>query len=165
MKYLLFIITTLVVISCNQSDSKAGKSGKPGLDTANYTNIQWLDSIKDVGKLTMGEKVAIDFRFRNTGDKPLYVISAEPGCGCTVADYPKEAILPGKEGVVKAEFDTKKGAIGAVHKNIIVVTNTRYNVNHNLFFTGEIVEEGKAEQRDTPPKKKPLPADQLILEQ
>jgi hypothetical protein len=127
------------------SDAKRDSSDaiKASTDTTNYTTVQWLDSIKDLGKLKMGEKVGIDFRFRNTGEKPLYIISAEPGCGCTVADYPKEAIMPGKEGVVKAEFDTKRGGTGAVHKNIVVVTNTKYNVNHNLFFTGELVDDSK----------------------
>jgi len=138
MKYLVIAFAVLLV-ACNLTDKKTAANVNHGTDTAKYTTIQWIDSIKELGNLTMGDKVNIDFRFKNTGDKPLYIVSAEPGCGCTVADYPKEAIAPGKEGIIKAEFDTKKGAIGAVHKNIIVVTNTKYNVNHNLFFTGEII--------------------------
>lgn len=168
MKNLLVVFSLVVFAACSQVDTKSnGGAAKASTDTANYTTIQWIDSVMDVGKLIMGKTIDIDFRFKNTGDKPLYIISAQPGCGCTLADYPKEAIMPGKEGTIKASFDTNKGAVGAVHKNINVVTNTKYNANHILFFTGEIVKEGSTDSTSTSTvtkhKKRPFPAATVTL--
>jgi hypothetical protein len=56
----------------------------------------------------------------------------QPGCGCTVADYPKEPIAPGQEGEIRAEFDTK-GREGVQKKNITVFANTRENT-YTLYF-------------------------------
>lgn len=112
-------------------------------DTLNYSTIQWLDSIQPAGNLHFGDQSNITFRFKNIGDKPLYIISAEPGCGCTVAGFPKEAIAPGAEGKIVAGFDTKNQHEGNFRKNITVVTNSKYNTTHNLIFWGEIYKEAK----------------------
>ncbi len=53
----------------------------------------------------MGDIVDINFTCKNTGDKPLYLVYVRPSCGCTVADYTKEPIPPGKEGKIDAQFD------------------------------------------------------------
>lgn len=75
----------------------------------------------------------------NTGSKPLYVIAAQPGCGCTVADYPKEPILPGKEGIIKAGYNVHKDGQGDFRKNIRVTTNTVDNTDNYIFFYGTII--------------------------
>ena len=153
MKYFLVLFSLFFIVACQQSDNKNNEGGaaKASTDTVNYTTIKWLDSLKVLGTLKMGENAEINYRFTNSGTKPLYIISAQPGCGCTIADYPKEAIMPGQEGVIKAGFDTQKSSVGAFHKNIIVVTNTRYNVNHNLFFSGEIVSDSAANNNKPSP--------------
>jgi hypothetical protein len=42
-------------------------------DSARYTSIQWLDSTKDFGTIAEGQKVQVNFRFRNTGATPLVI--------------------------------------------------------------------------------------------
>jgi hypothetical protein len=111
-------------------------------DTANYTTIQWVDSIKDVGFVEKGKIADINFTFKNTGDKPLYVISTRPGCGCTVADYPKNAISPNGKGVITANYDSNKGGLGEFRKSIFVTTNTRNGPGHYIFLQGEVVKKG-----------------------
>jgi len=106
-------------------------------DTANYTTIQWLDSIKDYGKIAEGQKLEVLYRFRNTGTKPLVIESVRPSCGCTVADPPKEPVAPGAEGEIKGSFDSN-GKSGQQHKTIFVMANTKGVQNHELAFTVDI---------------------------
>jgi hypothetical protein len=147
--YIVIASVILALASCGQPDVKKTSTTNSANDTANYTTIQWIDSVKDVGTLNFGERAEIKFRFRNSGDKPLLVISAQPGCGCTVADYPKEAIAPGQEGVITAGFDSKKGSPGEFRKNIVVTTNTKGSTSTVLYFNGVIKKEG-AETRELP---------------
>lgn len=111
---------------------------KAASDSVNYTSIHWIDSVKNIGSVNVGSKQQITFSFTNTGSKPLYIISAFPGCGCTVADYPKHAIAPGKTGEIQAEYSAPEDGEGDFRKSISVVTNTTGVQNHNLFFYGKI---------------------------
>src|SRR5690606_6968881 len=61
-------------------------------DTANFSTIHWIDSLKDFGSAKMGDKVKLVYTFENTGDKPLFITQVRPTCGCTVADYTKTAV-------------------------------------------------------------------------
>ena len=107
-------------------------------DTANFTTIQWLDSVQNFGKVADGEKVLISFHFKNSGDKPLVVTNVTAGCGCTVPEKPEAPIAPGEEGMIKAEFNSE-GKVGQVSKNVNVTCNTLQQ-NYTLIFEGEVIE-------------------------
>jgi len=107
-------------------------------DTANFTTIHWIDSLKDFGTAKMGDKVKIAYSFENTGNKPLFITEVRPTCGCTVADYTKTAVMPGKKGNVTAEFDTNHGVPGSVRKSIVVSSNTTNDTHFVLGFTGKV---------------------------
>jgi hypothetical protein len=140
MKIYLFIIVTFVgLASCNSIGAKKKNIELfAGQDTSKFTTIKWIDSLKDLGIINAGKKVEIKFRFKNTGDKPLYVIAAQPGCGCTVADYPKKAIAPGGQGLITADYDVHADSRGDFRKYIHVTTNTKPNTNHSIYFYGTI---------------------------
>ena len=42
--------------------------------------------------------VSHDFRFVNTGDKPLTIKNIITGCGCTSSEWTEKAYQPGEEG-------------------------------------------------------------------
>ncbi len=151
MRAFLLVAFSVFIFSCRDLNHKNNVDlSKVAKDTANFTTVQWTDSVHDLGALNFGETVQIKFHFKNTGNKPLYVISAMPGCGCTVADYPKEAISPGKEGVVVASFDTNKGHPGPFNKGITVVTNTKPNGNTMLTFVGVVNKKDGGEEEKKP---------------
>jgi hypothetical protein len=102
-------------------------------DSARYTSIQWLDSAKDFGTITEGQKVEVSFRFRNTGATPLVITQVRPSCGCTIADQPKEPIAPGAEGHITATFNSD-GHAGVNRKTLFVTANTKGNQNYSLHF-------------------------------
>jgi hypothetical protein len=63
------------------------------------------------------------FEFTNTGDKPLIISNAAGSCGCTVPNWPKEPIMPGKKGVI--DVDYKPGVQeGKQEKTVTVTANT-----------------------------------------
>jgi hypothetical protein len=131
------VFTIMILAACNQADTGGGARME---DTANYTTIQWLDSIVIFDTINMGEKTNIVFRFRNSGDKVLYLSDVKAGCGCTVADYTKGAIAPGQQGEVTGAFDSNKSHPGEVRKQILVTANTKGVTRHKLIFDGWIRE-------------------------
>ena len=139
MKIFVLILGSFVgLASCANREEKINQVAG---DTTNYTTIHWIDSVKNIGFVNAGTKTEIKFRFKNTGTKPLYIMAARPGCGCTIADYPKEAIAPNGEGVITADYNAAEGTQGSFRKNIAVSTNTKGTTNHNIFFYGEIKKE------------------------
>ncbi|GEO11316.1 DUF1573 domain-containing protein [Segetibacter aerophilus] len=147
--YIFLIAASVAFIACQNQDVKKKDLSVLVNDSTKFTNIQWIDSLKDIGAIEAGKKTEIKFRFKNTGTKPLFIISAEPGCGCTIADYPKEAITPNSEGVITASYNVNSGTTGDFRKNIHVTTNTNGTTSHYVYFYGSIKNAG-----DTTPGRK-----------
>ncbi len=139
--YFFIIVVFFSFTACQNQDNQQKDVSALAKDTLNFTTIQWIDSLKDIGAVEAGKKTEITFRFRNTGKKPLFIISAEPGCGCTVADYPKKPIAPGDEGCITAAYNVTNGTIGEFRKNIHVTTNTTGTQSHYIYFYGSIKNE------------------------
>jgi hypothetical protein len=145
---LLFV--GLVLAAClNTTDKEKNQaalkqdSAAQGLpqDTTTHelTSITWLDSTKDLGMLREGQAAKISYRFKNSGSRPLFIEQVQPGCGCTVVDYPKRAIPPGEEGEILASFDTR-GKAGPQTKSMTVYTNTLIG-NYSLWFNAVVQRE------------------------
>ena len=77
----------------------------------------------DFGTILQGEVVTYSFHFTNTGSAPLLITSVSTSCGCTVGDYPRTPIDPGKDGVVKATYNSR-GHHGVQTRTLKVVSNT-----------------------------------------
>jgi len=148
MKTLIPVFALLLLAASCDSNSGTSKepatisSADPGViapmqDSANWTTIQWLDSVQNFGKVTDGEKIVISFHFKNTGTKPLIISNVTAGCGCTVPEKPEAPIAPGEEGVIKAEFNSS-GRVGMASKNVNVTCNTATQ-NYTLLFEGEVL--------------------------
>jgi hypothetical protein len=144
MKRLVIVFSALVALAACQGNSQDKPSvtsettgttqpAAASTDPATYTTIQWIDSAKDMGQINEGQKLEVAFRFKNSGDKPLVIQSVQPSCGCTVADYPKEPIAPGQEGLIKGVFDSN-GKPGVNNKTMTVLANTKGTTAHHLSF-------------------------------
>lgn len=101
------------------------------------TTVAMIDSVYNFGKVTDGEKVEFNYRFRNTGKNPLIITGATASCGCTVPETPDEPIAPGEIGHIKAVFNSK-GRVGEVHKEITVTSNA-FPGFPQLKLEGEVV--------------------------
>jgi len=133
----LVLIMGSWLISCRQNDTKTngGSSMQLPKDTSQYTKITWLDSTqRDFGSIPEGQKLEVAYRFLNAGTKPLIIARVQPSCGCTVAEQPDEPIMPGKEGVIKASFNSE-GRVGINHKKIYVIANTVGSQSNEVEFS------------------------------
>lgn len=73
---------------------------------AQAPKMEFKNTTHDFGKVKAGEKARHVYKFKNTGDAALKIKDVKTTCGCTVADYPKKKIKPGKKGKIVVEFDT-----------------------------------------------------------
>lgn len=77
----------------------------------------------DFGVVKSGSIVEHTYELTNTGQNPLIISNVKPGCGCTVPDYTKEPILPGKTGKITLKFNSASFQ-GVQNKYAEVYTNT-----------------------------------------
>ena len=77
----------------------------------------------DFGNIVQGEKVETIFNFKNTGESNLVISKAVGSCGCTVPEYPKEPIAPGKSAKIVVSFNSA-GKNGKQMKTVSLTTNT-----------------------------------------
>lgn len=64
-----------------------------------------------------------EFKFKNIGNEPLIISEIKTACDCTLADWVKKPIMPGKEGVIKAGYKYK-GKSGNYNKSLTILANT-----------------------------------------
>ncbi|MBQ8486057.1 MAG: DUF1573 domain-containing protein [Prevotella sp.] len=83
--------------------------------------------------------VTCTFNFTNTGDKPLVINQAVASCGCTVPDYPKDPIQPGKKGSIKVTYNGTGKFPGHFKKSITIRTNGKVEMTR-LYIEGTMEE-------------------------
>lgn len=59
----------------------------------------------DLGKVKQGVPATATFTVTNISKDPLIIEQANPTCGCTISNYTKEPIAPGKTGTINATYN------------------------------------------------------------
>lgn len=85
--------------------------------------IKFDKTTHNFGTFSISKPQTVTFSFTNTGDKPLVIQQAFSSCGCTVADFTKQPIEPGKKGEVKVTYDGKNTYAGPFKKPVTVRSN------------------------------------------
>ena len=141
-KFLMVTVFSFTLFSCDIRKNKAKddvKASDPSVQVfKDSTTVQIIDSVYNFGKVTDGEKVEYNYRFKNTGKNPLIITTATASCGCTVPEKPEAPIKPGETGFIKVVFNSQ-GRVGDVHKEITVVSNA-YPVFPVLELRGQVME-------------------------
>lgn len=75
----------------------------------------------DFKEIAYGGDGNYTFIVSNSGTEPLVLEVVKPSCSCSVADFTKEPILPGKTGEIKVHYDTTRS--GPFSKSFTVVSN------------------------------------------
>lgn len=75
-------------------------------------------STYDFGKIKQNTPATAEIIVTNIGTDPLLIEQATPSCGCTVSDYTKTPIAPGKTGSIKATYNA--AALGQFDKTLTV---------------------------------------------
>jgi hypothetical protein len=140
-RYLLILLLPAALISCNvkkrdRISDEAARVREQGLKDS--TTVLVIDTTHNFVKAVDGDMVEFNFRFKNTGNKPLIITNASASCGCTVPEKPELPILPGDTSFIKVVFNSK-GRVGEAHKTVRVTSNARPEFPE-LVLTGEVVE-------------------------
>lgn len=130
-KYLIFVAVMAIFAlpSCNnKGDGKLSTdlvtSPKSATeDSEKQAIIKFENEWHDFGTLLQGEVVTYSFHFTNTGNTPLIISDVGSSCGCTVGDYPREPIAPGKTGDIKVTYNSS-GHHGFQSRFLTVMSNT-----------------------------------------
>jgi hypothetical protein len=88
------------------------------------------------GKIKQGVPQKGTFVVTNLGKTPLIIEQANPTCGCTISDYTKEPIAPGKTGVINATYNA--AAMGHFEKHL-TVKFAGINEMKSITFTGDVL--------------------------
>ena len=96
------------------------KKNTPAIGTAEIT---FEKKEHDFGIIKADSKVDYTFKFKNTGKEDLVISNAQGSCGCTIPEYPKEAIKPGESGKIKVSFNSA-GKSGNQQKSVTITANT-----------------------------------------
>ena len=137
-------MSLLLINACNvRRNDKVVDEGVKQVATAmlDTTKVQLIDSVYNFGKITEGEKVTFNYRFKNVGSKPLVITTTSASCGCTVPEKPEKPILAGETSFIKVVFNSK-GKVGQNEKNITVMANTNPSFPQ-LKLIGEVIEAKK----------------------
>lgn len=99
--------------------------------------MTFKEKVKVFSKVKEGTKLRHEFIFTNTGKAPLLIKKVTTSCGCTAALITENKIMPGKEGKISVEFDTR-GYFGLVTKQIYVESNDPIEPHQVLEIQAEI---------------------------
>ncbi|AZA91236.1 Protein of uncharacterised function (DUF1573) [Chryseobacterium nakagawai] len=123
-------------VTADSATSVTGEAPAAAVSNAPSTSVALSESAFDFGKIKKGDKVEHVYEITNTGKNPLIISEVKPGCGCTVPDFTKEPIMPGKKGKITLHFDSSSFD-GNVQKSADVFANVEKSPIQ-LTFTANI---------------------------
>jgi hypothetical protein len=104
--------------------------------------IQFDSMVHDYGTIVKGSDGSCEFVFKNSGKTPLILNNVQASCGCTVPEWTREPVQPGKSGVIKVKYNTQ--IVSAFNKSITVTSNAK-NSPVILSIKGTVTEPPAAE--------------------
>jgi len=125
MKKLFFIAAAFIVTA-----GAMAQTTKPD-DFAKFNTNKY-----DFGKVKQNVPAVYSFEITNTSNKPLVIENAHATCGCTVPEYQKDPILPGKTAKVKVQYNAANG--GQFDKTVFVKL-AGVDEEKALGITGEVL--------------------------
>ena len=130
MKIIKIFFSFLVFFSCidnkeekvNMNLIQSPLTAKKDADKVAMPEIEINNDSFDFGEIRQDESINAEFLLKNVGDAPLLIRSAKGSCGCTVPEWPKEAIQAGEDAIIKVVFNSGKKK-GKQNKTVTLVTN------------------------------------------
>ena len=91
----------------------------------------------DLGKVKQNVPATATFIVTNVGKEDLLIDEAKPTCGCTISDYTKSPIAPGKTGVIHATYNAAN--LGHIDKTLTIKFAGVDDIK-SIKLTGEVLE-------------------------
>lgn len=128
MKKFLFLAMTFVLSAAVTGQQKVDDVAKFNEEKHNF------------GKIKQNVPAVYFFEITNNSSKPLVIENASASCGCTVPEYPKEPIVPGKTAKIKVQYNA--ASMGAFDKDVYIKL-AGIDIPKTLKIVGEVVASGK----------------------
>lgn len=116
MKTNILFLFILFSIQCFAQQTKES-------DTTKCAFIKFEETNHNFDTLNKGDACFFEYKFWNVGNQALIINYVYTSCGCDVATWPREPILPGESGIIKYKYDSQR--IGAFHKTTTVSSNAK----------------------------------------
>jgi Protein of unknown function (DUF1573) len=91
----------------------------------------------DLGKVKQNVPATATFIVTNIGKEDLLIDEAKPTCGCTISDYTKSPIAPGKTGVIHATYNAAN--LGHIDKTLTLKFAGADDIKF-IKLTGEVLD-------------------------
>jgi len=132
MKKIILLLVVIATIGACTKDNASSKIKAENVKEAELRDaeiskgapiIEWSKTEHDFGTINQGDKVETVFTLTNVGESDLVITRAKGSCGCTVPQWPREAIAPGKTADIKVVFNSR-GKKNNTTNTITLSTNT-----------------------------------------
>ncbi|MEN9571620.1 MAG: hypothetical protein RL172_2851 [Bacteroidota bacterium] len=124
-------------------------------------NVKFVTETIDFGKIKQGVPQKGTFTITNIGKEPLIIEQANPTCGCTISDYTKEPIAPGKTGIINATYNAAN--MGHFEKHLSVKFAGIDEVK-SITFVGDVISAEEFDKiKPEAPKAAPQPAAKKVV--
>jgi hypothetical protein len=130
-KNIFILLLSFIVLASFTKKGEPGKTAQPA--------IQFESMVHDFGNLKQDEISACTFKYKNTGNAPLIITEVEKPCGCTIPEWDKAPLMPGKTAEIKVRFSPKEQPKGVFRKTLNVYSNIQQERNPILMIKGTIV--------------------------
>ena len=120
----LFLFIAFVNAQENKMPAPSIAAPAASSENKNAPDIKFDIETYDFGTIKQGDKVTHDFEFVNTGKEPLIITEAHGSCGCTVPQWPKEAVAKGAKATIHVEFNST-GKMGMQDKTVTITSNSK----------------------------------------
>ena len=116
MKKLFLSLTAFVCSTALFAQTDAAKPAQGGKKVADVAKFE--SETVNLGKIKQENPSTATFTITNISNEPLLIEQANPTCGCTIGDYTKSPIAPGKTGTITATYNAKN--VGPFDKHLTV---------------------------------------------
>ena len=135
----LFLSFGLMLMTSFAINAQTGSTAAPtaaAVPVLSKANIVLDKEMHDYGTIENGGNPTCEFKITNTGTEDLIIENAKGSCGCTVPDWPKEPIKPGKSAVMSVKYDTKR--TGPINKSVTITSNASNAPTTVVRIKGEV---------------------------
>ena len=91
---ILFLLVSCLTLGCSQADQQS--QGQEKKSAISFETTEY-----DYGNIMQGSDGTCAFVFTNTGDAPLLLTNVRSSCGCTIPEWPKKPIRPGRPEIAR----------------------------------------------------------------
>lgn len=102
------------------------------------TSVSVTDANRHYYPIRTGQKLALDYELKNTGDAELIISEIQTTCGCITVNEGRKVVPSGRSVVLKFEYDSSKN-IGYVSHEILLYGNFDSTSVYRLTFDVNVV--------------------------